>query len=204
MDTGPEPSADVSRALVERIQAGDRQAFEELYLRYHDPLLFTIRSRLGPTLRSRLQSEDILQSVVMDALGDLDRFEARGPGSLGHYLHVCVLNKIRNKAEFFSAQKRAGALPLSESLADRLPASLESGPRYIDTERYAKLERAIAQLPENMREVVLLRSVEGLSNREAAEIVGKSPEAVSKIHNRAVARLGLALGTPHGPGEEHE
>jgi RNA polymerase sigma-70 factor (ECF subfamily) len=185
----PEAPIDLSLELLRRIQAGDRQAWERLYLRYHDPLLFAIRSRLGSGLRAWVQSEDILHSVVEDALRDLARFEPRGKGSLQHYLHVCVLNKIRAKAAHFRAGPRAGEERVPSSELDRLP---ERGgePRYLDGERYQRLEQGLARLPEPMREVVLLRSVEGLSNDEAAGILGKTPAATSKLYNRAVARLG--------------
>ena len=192
----PEPDAalDLSLELVQRIQAGDRAAWERLYLRYHDALLFAIRSRLGSNLRAWLQSEDILQSVVEDALRDLQHFEPRGPGSLQHYLHVCVLNKIRSKAAHFEADKRAGEQRVPSSVLDALPE--RSGePRYLDGARYERLEAGLGQLPESMREVVLLRSVEGMSNDEAAGILGKTPAATSKLYNRALARLGTWMQT---------
>lgn len=179
--------------LLQRIQQGDRAAWDDLYLRYRDRLLFAIRCQLGPELRARLQSEDVLHSVVRDALTDLQRFAPQDDGALGRYLHVCVLNKIRKKGAFFGAQRRAGDVALSDSLAERLPAA---GPqRYLDHERYDALERAIQRLPEPMREVVVLRAVHGLSNQEAAAALGRTPEATSKTFQRAIARLGVALGT---------
>jgi RNA polymerase sigma-70 factor (ECF subfamily) len=187
-------SRDISLELVERIQSGDGSAWEDFYVRYHDPLLFAIRCRLGANLRSRLQSEDVLHSVVADAFRDLGRFEPRGPGSLSHYLHVCVLNKIRSKAEFHAALKRSGDVPLSSSLADRLPTRGDAQLDYVDAARYERLERALAALPEDMREAVLLRTVEGLSNQEAAAALGKSEEATSKLYSRALARLGTLAG----------
>jgi RNA polymerase sigma-70 factor (ECF subfamily) len=193
------PGDEVSLELVGRIQAGDRGAWEQVYARYHDPLLFSIRCRLGPELRSRLQSEDVLHSVVADAFRDLERFEARGPGSLARYLHVCVLNKIRSKAEFHAALKRSGDVPLSDSIAERL-AGGAGEPAYFDEPRYGRLERALAALPEEMREAVLLRAVEGLSNREAAAVLGKNEEAASKLYNRALARLGTLAGAALGRG----
>ncbi|MCA8976873.1 MAG: sigma-70 family RNA polymerase sigma factor [Planctomycetes bacterium] len=178
--------------LLRRIQSGDQQAWDELYLRYRDRLLFSIRCQLGSALRQRLQSEDVLHSVVREALGSLQRFEASDEKALGRYLHQCVLNKVRKKGNFFLAQRRAGDVPLSHSLLERLPAS---GPGcYLDHDRYAALEQAVDRLPEPMREVVLLRGVQGLSNREAAVAIGKSAEATSKIYQRAIARLGVALG----------
>lgn len=189
----PDPAGD-SIELLQRIQNGDRGAWDELYLRYRDRLLFSIRCRLGPELRSRLQSEDVLHSVVREALTDLQHFEPQDERALGRYLHVCVLNKIRKKGRFHGAARRGGDVPLSDTLLSRLPGD---GPeRYLDHDRYDALERAIERLPEPMREVVMLRSVHGLSNQEAADAIGKTPEATSKIHQRALARLGVALGTP--------
>jgi len=184
---------DLSLELVRRIQGGDRAAWERLYLRYHDPLLLAIRCRLGARLRARLQSEDVLQSVVKDALVDLARFEPRGPGSLSHYLHACVLNKIRAKAEYHGAQKRGGEAQLAPAALDELSGE-EHEPTYFDEERFGRLERGVRLLPENLREVVVLRSLEGLSNREAAEVLGRTPEAVSKLYNRALARLATLVG----------
>ena len=186
-------SASVSLDLVRRIQAGDQKAWEDLYLGYRDRLLLSIRCRLGPELRSKVQSEDILQSVFKDVLGELEGVEHRGKGSLDGYLHTCVLNKIRNKADFFGAKKRTGDTPLTDSVLDGLPAPQRADLGYLDRGRYERLERAIAALPAEMKEVILLRRVEGFTNQEVASSIGKSPEAASKVYNRALARLGLSL-----------
>lgn len=68
-----------------------------------------------------------------------------------------------------------------------------TGLSYQDAERFEKLERVIALLPAEMQEAVLLRRVEGLSNHETAQMLGKTPEATSKLYNRALARLGSIL-----------
>lgn len=189
-----EGGADLSAELVRRIQSGDTSAWETLYLRVRDPLLFSIRCRLGPKLRSRLTSEDVFHSVVKDVMRDLASFESRGPGSLTHFLHACVLNKIRNKSDYFDALKRQGTVPLSDSIAERLAGTATEVPGYLDSERYDRLERALEHLPDAMREVVILRLVEGLSNAEAAQAIDKSIEAASKLYNRALARLGTLAG----------
>ncbi|MGE3172087.1 MAG: RNA polymerase sigma factor [Planctomycetota bacterium] len=197
-----EPGApSLSIDLVRRIQAGDTAAWDELYMRYRDRLLLSIRCRLGPTLRARLQSEDVLHSVFGDVLHHDLRGFAPQPGGLDRYLHTCVLNKIRNKADFFGAQKRRGDAPLTDSLAGRLPAAVGGELGYVDAARYERLERAIGQLPVEMREALLLRRIEGLGNQEVAAELGKSPEAASKLYNRALARLGTLLGEAAPPGE---
>jgi len=182
-----------SAEIVRRARDGDRSAFEKLYLRYHDALLLSVRCRLSPALRGRLTSEDVLQSVVADAISDIARFESRGPGSLSRWLHAAVLNKIRNKADWFAAQKRAGDVQLSDSLDSRLAARADQPPAYLEAERWEPLEKALAELPDDMREAVVLRTVEGLSNADAALALGKSSEATSKLYNRALARLGTRL-----------
>lgn len=186
------PEADVSTELVRRAKQGDHDAWDSLYLRYRDRLLLYTRCRLGPALRTRLQSEDILQSVFKDVVGDIDRFQPDGKESLNRYLHVCVLNKIRKKFDYFNAQKRAGDVPLTESVLEKSPDSTDQLD-YWDSALYEKLELAIARLPEAMREVLFLRAFENQSNQEAAKVMDKTTEATSKLYNRALSRLGLML-----------
>ena len=195
MDADQVAGGETSLLLLRRIQSGDDAAWEPLYRRYRDQLLLSIRCRLGPKLRSRLESEDILHSMFREALSDLHRFEPVSPNALNRYLHTCVLNKIRSKADYYGALKRKGEIPLTDSVADNTPA--RPGVGYHDRTRYESLERALARLPATMREVLLLRRIEDLSNEEAAEVLGKSPDATSKLYNRALARLAVQLqGSP--------
>lgn len=186
--------AEVSLELLARIQAGDRAAWDALYLRYRDALLCSIRCRLGAELRAKVQSEDILHSVIRRAMDDVHGFERREQGSLLHWLHVCVLNRIRKEAERWQAEKRAGGVALSQTILEQLPRGADHEPGYLDAERYERLERALARLPGPMREVILLRRIEGLSNADAAAVLGKSEDATSKLHARAVARLASLVG----------
>lgn len=193
----PAGADDLSVELARRIQGGDATAWEALYRRYHDALLFSVRARLGPRLRARLESEDVLQSVLEDALRDLARFEPRGPGSLRHWLHACVLNKIRARADYHAAGLRASERSAGSELVE-LPG--DAAPLdYLEAERYGRLERALGLLPAEMREVVILRAVEELSTAEAAEVLKKSPEATSKLYNRALARLGGMVAPEERP-----
>ena len=217
------PDESASLDLVGRIQDGDAAAWNDLYRRYHDQLLLVVRMRLGRKLRGFLQSEDVFQSVALDALSALQRFEYRGPGSLQRFLNTMVVNKIRDRADTFGAAKRADAVPLSDAVLDGLPAPTEDGSgrgglgdaggdpgdgaglagadgvRYLDGERYERLERALAALPDDMREIVLLRKVDGLSSQEVAALQGKSDAAVRKATSRAMARLTTLMTGGAGP-----
>jgi len=174
-------------ALLERIRVGDRAAWGEFFDRYHDELLFSIRARLGTKLRSMLESEDVFQSVAIEALSALPRFELRHPGSLRGFMNRLVLNKIRDRAGTFAAKKRSGAVPLTDSILDRTPG--EEPVRYRDPDRYEQLERCLGRLPEDMRQVVIFRKLEGLTSREVAERMRRSDDAVRKLYSRALAKL---------------
>jgi RNA polymerase sigma-70 factor (ECF subfamily) len=187
------PDESASLDLVARIRGGDDAAWDELYRRYHDQLLFTVRVRMGSGLRAVLQSEDVFQSVAIDALTALRKFEYRGPGSLERFLKQMVLNKIRDRAKAFGAAKRSGRHELAEGALDRLAAGEGQGVDYYEAEVYDRLERAVARLPDEMREVLVLRRIEGLSSLEVAERLGKSDAAVRQIASRALARLATSM-----------
>jgi len=174
--------------LLGRIRSGDEAGWHELYRRYHDELLFAVRAHLGRGLRSALESEDVLQSVALEALRAVPNFEHRGPGSLRHYLHKMIVNKIRDRADYFGAQKRAGTVPLTPQQEAGLTHAA-SEPQYFDGDRFERLERALRALPDDMQRIVVLRRVDGLSSKEAADALGKSDVAARKLYSRAIARL---------------
>ena len=189
-DTPPDP---MTVELLARVRDGDSGAFGEIYRRYHDELLFAVRAHLGPKLRSALESEDILQSVAIDAFRALPRFDPQGPKSLKHYLHKMIVNKIRSRAEYHAAAKRAGSVPLTNE-AEEAIAQPGTEPTYYDGDRFIKLEIALRSLPPEMERVVVLRKVDGLSSKEVAEILGKSDSAVRQTYSRALAKLTVSMG----------
>ncbi|MEM9803161.1 MAG: sigma-70 region 4 domain-containing protein [Planctomycetota bacterium] len=83
-----------------------------------------------------------------------------------------------------------GGAPDPDALAD--PRSVE--PVYRDAGRYERLERALAALPAELREVVVLRRIDGLESKEVAALLGRSDDAVRKAYSRAMARLATLLG----------
>ncbi len=188
----PHDAESKSLEILHRIRAGEEQGWQELYRVYHDEMLFVARAQLGPRLRCVLETEDVFQSVALDALQSLRRFEYRGTGSLRSYLHRMVINKIRDRADTWKAKKRAGSVALTEGMAEKL-AQPEDEPGYFEAARYEKLEAALERLPDEMRAAVVLRRIEGLNGRETAERLGKTEAATRKLYSRALARLGAMM-----------
>ena len=186
------PGENRTLELLGRIHDGNDEAWNELYHLYHDELLFTIRMNLATGLRSALESEDVLQSVALEAFKALPRFEHRGEGSLRAFLHRLVLNKIRDRADTFKAKKRAGTVPLTDTMEPRIPGA-GGELTYHDSDRFSQLERCLNHLSPEMRQVVVLRKVEGLTGKEAAGRMNRSEVAERKAYSRAIARLTLMM-----------
>ena len=129
------------------------------------------------------------QVVSLLPFFDLPKFEARGHGSFRHYLNRMVLNNIRDRADHFNAVKRQGCEAAPQSVLENVPDASSEVTYHDSSGRFERLERQIANLPEEMRQVLVLRAVDGLPSKQVAELLGKSDAAIRKIYSRAVAQL---------------
>jgi RNA polymerase sigma-70 factor (ECF subfamily) len=188
----PPPDERASLDLVKRLSAGEDEAWRELYRRHRDRMLFAIRMRMGRELRAFVQSEDILQSVARDAWRGLREFQYRGPGSLERYLWVLIANKLRDRADSARVPGRSGHQPFDTLLSETVAAP-GTEPGYSDPVAYERLERALAGLPEDLREILLLRKVDGYSSQAVASRLGKSDDGVRKATSRALAILATRM-----------
>ncbi len=186
------PGEEITVELIADARRGNSAALDDLFRRHHDHLLMAVRLRLGPRLRGVLESGDILQSVALEAFRELDGFEPRGQGSFRRFLNHLVLNKIRDRARHFEAQKRSGTEPLTpEHLEDAATAGTGN---YLDPNgRFEQLEAEIRRLPDDLQEVLILRAVDGLPSAEVAQQLGKSDAAVRKMYSRGIAQLAMRL-----------
>jgi len=71
----------VTRDIVEAIRGGDRSAFNTLFQRAGGRVFVYVNSRMGEALRRRVDPEDLLQEVYVEAFRSFDTFEEAGPGS---------------------------------------------------------------------------------------------------------------------------
>lgn len=166
---GPEPG-DEARALAERIQRGDARAFRRFFDASHAGLLRALRRR-GLDAAA---ADDVAQQAYVWIWEHRDRIDpARAlPGLLFRIGLTRALNHQRDAG-------RTDPLPDAEPAGD--PAS--------DPAALADLRRALAQavaaLPARRRETFALCFTDGLSHREAAEVMGVSPRTVE--HQMALA-----------------
>lgn len=183
--------------LVASLKAGEESAYEAL-IREHGGYLLTIARRV---LNHEEDAREAVQEAFVSAFRSIGRFQ--GESALRTWLHRIVVNAALMRLR----RKRRKPERLIEDLQPRFDGEghrLDVGPAWsmpVDAAlRRAELRdviiESIAQLPEDYRTVLLLRDIEELSTREAAESLGISEGATKvRLHR---ARLALReLLDPH-------
>ena len=175
-----------TRVLWDRARAGDRAAYDQLFALHTDRALMFVRARLGPALRARVDSMDVLQDAYLAAHRDFPGFEYTDDGSFLRWLCRIIENRIRDGQDYFGARKRQ---------AVALPRVDPAGPSTVldRAEQRGKVSAALDQLDEDHRQVLLLRYFEGLSADEVGALMGRSAGAVRSLTARALTELGKRL-----------
>jgi len=192
--------------LVQRAQHGDAAALNDLFARYHTLMVEVARRRLGPRLRLKEDPDDLAQTTFREATRDFQRYEYRGEQSLLKWLMQILQNKIRDKAEYYSASKRDSSLETSLEPAknstndsspglDMLASDDLSVTRVVSRgERFEHLRRGLEQLNPEYRQAITMVFFQGMSLREAGQrLGGRTEDALRMMLRRAESRLGEIL-----------
>lgn len=186
---------DEGSQLFEHARRGSRKAANAIFERYGERLHALIRLRLGPQLRRRLESRDILQETLFKAFRGFERFHGSGSTSIMAWLGTIARDEICDQADFYGRKKRdAGRETTLEANARGVAAEIRSeASRLALREDAERLEQAIDSLSEAHREVILLRNFEELTFPEIGERLGKSPDACRMLLARAMTALTLKM-----------
>jgi RNA polymerase sigma-70 factor (ECF subfamily) len=162
-------------------------------------LLLLARVRLDPRLRPKLGASDVVQQTLLEAHRDLAQFQGRTVGEQAAWLRQILARNLANAARDLHRDKRdvSREQPLQAALdesASRLEAWLaaeQSSPSQQAErhERAVRLADALAALPENQREAVILRHWHGCSLAEIGERLGCTTAAVTGLLHRGLRRL---------------
>lgn len=180
MLANPDPDA----ALMLQVKQGDMEAFAQLVEKYKQPVINLVRR----TLHDETEAEDLAQTVFLQVYKAARRYESRSKFSTWLFTiarNLC-LNEIRRRSRH-PAESLDRPHPNQEDqpfhqFEDRRtfspPESLLHG------ELEAKIEQALAGLPENQRTALLLCRQEELSYEEIAEVLGCSLSATKSLIHR--------------------
>jgi RNA polymerase sigma-70 factor, ECF subfamily len=194
------PETDETKGLVERAQAGDAAALNDLFTRYHGLMVQLARQKIGAKLRSKEDPDDLAQTTFREATRDFGRYQYRGDGSFLRWLVQILQNKIRDKAEYYGATKRDVTRERSDELAPsgdsdelqrRDPASKDLSVTQVIAreEEFKILGEALESLSEDHRKAITLVFFQGLTLREAGERMGRTEDAVRMLLRRAEGQL---------------
>ncbi len=164
------------RALVERAQAGDTTAFEEL-VRRHQQGLFSYIYRMTA---DRNTTEELCQQAMVRAWKSIAGFGGRS--GFKTWLYRIAINLTINY--------RTRRKPTCE-LDEELPAGRETEPEtaFRRREREAAVQAALGQLPPDQRTAMVLSLYEQMSYREIGAAMGRSARAVDSLLFRAKTNL---------------
>ncbi len=204
--------------LVERAHAGESDALNELFTRHYQTMLHMARLRLGARLRSKEEPDDLAQTTFREAHRDFQRgFTYRGEGSLLRWLMQILQNKIRDRAEFYSAGKRdfskersieaaaLGAEGRSVNFFEPPSDDLTVTMQVQQSEDFDLVRRGLQELSDDHRKAITLVFFQGKSLREAGKLMGgRSEDAVRMLLRRAEGRLGEILKRSFGTEEPEE
>jgi RNA polymerase sigma-70 factor (ECF subfamily) len=196
-----QPSGDDIKALVARAKAGDAEAGNLLFERYLEPILYRVRRRMPERLRHKMESMDLVQTGVREAIRDIGRFEWRGSDSFYLWLCQIVENKIYSNLRHWRAQRRDERREASPECragdhADPAEGLPTPGPgprtRVIEDEKIRALRAGVGELGGRQAEVMRL-SLDGFTDHQISEMLGLSRQAVQRDRVSAVRSLSQRL-----------
>ena len=186
---------DTDEQIAGAAKDGNREAFEVLVRRHKASLYRFVRRYIG----QGDDAYDILQNCFVSAWTGLGRYDPARP--FLPWLRVIALNKCRDFArrqkvrrlilKAFAAETKMDETVLPTEGLDGLDA---------EAERLSRLDKAIARLPAFYKEPLLLTTVSGLSQIEAAEELKTTPKAIEMRLYRARKKILMDLGPDSGEG----
>lgn len=165
--------------LLSQVQAGDRQAYNTLIKRYYPHLLHLLHQKLSPMSRSAMDTQDLVQDVLIKAFPNLKRFQYRGIGSFWAYLRQIAINHIRQVWNKQTLKKT----PLPED-SRMTPLAKEKEPpaNIILNEDFEAYEKALDRLAPKDREAYLMRMDLGCPYKVIASEMDYPSEDAARKH----------------------
>ena len=178
-----EPPEQSDEDVIREVLAGNTGMFELLMRRYNERVYRAARA----IVRAEQDAEDVMQQAYVNAFTHLGQFN--GSARFSTWLTRIAINeslaRVRRQARYEPWDfERAAVAPLASR-----PAAENPERHAFTREMRSLLEWAIDALPDGLREVFMLRDVEGLNTAETAHCLGVSDDVVKTRLSRARAAL---------------
>ena len=188
-----EPTRELVRAALE----GDPEAWAKIDRRYRDVLALLKRGEVSRSSQGKFLTEDVVQSAMIRAFTALDTYQDRGPGSFGRWLRTIMENRLKTKLRTLHTAKREVSREEAlskESEGDGLSViSTTPDDLVARAEQMARITRALAGLPEQEKEIIVLTNLDHLTLRDAAKRLDLSESAARRRMAAAIKALSVSL-----------
>ena len=165
--------------LIRNILAGSSEAFEQLISPYSDRLFNT----LAHILRNAEAAEDVLQDALLQAFVKLNTYQ--GKSAFYTWLYRVAVNRWKDWRISMSRRRE----DIIEEMFDRTPGPFRTEASLEAKEAEEILSRALQELPDLWRQVIVLREIDDLSYDEVASVLSCSTGTVKSRLFRARSRL---------------
>jgi RNA polymerase sigma-70 factor, ECF subfamily len=183
--------------LLAKARAGDRAALDRLFAACRNYALIVAQAQTESWLQAKLDPSDLVQQSMLEAYRAFASFQGETSAEwLGWLRRIVQHNAVDLARHFGAAEKRKvgrevsleGAHP-DRRLADPAADDLTPSQLLISQERELLVADALARLPAEHRQVILLRNVQGLAFDEVARLMGRSRPAAQMLWMRALRKM---------------
>jgi RNA polymerase sigma-70 factor (ECF subfamily) len=184
--------------LLARARGGDDAAREKLFAVCRNYVSIAARVEMASWLRAKVDASDLVQQTLLEAHRGLANFRGTTEGEwLGWLKRILAHNAADFVRRYHGVEKRCAAREVSLAAGDAsdapAPQLSDKGPSpsqlVMQKELQLQVADAVARLPEDYQEVVILRNLQQLAFDEVAERMGRSRPAVQMLWMRAIRKL---------------
>jgi RNA polymerase sigma-70 factor (ECF subfamily) len=198
------PPPDPER-LLRLAQAGDGPALGQMLELYRNYLTLLARYQIGRRLQGKVDASDLVQETFLEAHRDFGQFRGGTEAELVGWLRRILATNLANQVARYCGTRRrnvrlerelAAELDQSSQALNRGLIAKQSSPSHqaVRRDQAVVLADALEQLPEDYRQVLVLRHLEEQSFPEVARHMCRSLDSVKNLWARALARLRRILG----------
>ena len=179
--------------LVKQVQAGSRDAFDELVKRYYG----AVYNLTAHSVRQTDEREDLIQDIFLKVYRNINGF--RFQASFSTWLYSIARNMLidfsrKRQLKTVSIEKEEGGMKIIDTLADKKD---DPEKRIMEREADITLRKALAELDEDHRQILILREMEGLSYIELSKSLKINIGTVKSRLARAREELRVKLAEIH-------
>ncbi|MFV1967349.1 MAG: sigma-70 family RNA polymerase sigma factor [Pirellulaceae bacterium] len=186
-------------ALLNEARSGNAQAVSRLLEHYRPYLAMLARLATSRRLQAKYDDSDLVQETLILVQRDLSEFQGTTEAELTAWLRRIMATVSGKQMRHFSCQRRDASLERqieddfsqSSQVVGRVLIASDTSPseNSMKRERAVILSQALAQLPADQREALIMNRLEGLTIAQTAERMGRSVDSVQKLLARGLLEL---------------